>query len=341
MLLFWSYCFLGWVWESLLVSLEQRRWVNRGFLYGPWIPIYGVGALIILFTTEPFRSSALLVFFSGTASSTTLEYLTGRAMEKIFQVRYWDYSKRRFNVDGYICLRASLTWGVFSVAIVDCVEPALTRLINAVPPGATGALNLTLTALFAADVVKSVQAASGLRELLCRLTANNARLAEAEARLNDMAEELGAGISGLKEKFSAAEAAFAAQGEAARRRAEARRENGLRLLIKLIDKERRGKYDRLRMMEKKASDALEMIERASVEADGGERKRLDLRAAALRELRDSLRRSRLELSSLKTRDYSRALSLLRRNPTASSRRHAEALGSLTEINRAKHRGIRQ
>ena len=101
-LLFWSYCFLGWVWESLLVSLEQRRWINRGFLYGPWIPIYGFGALIILFTTEPFRSSALLVFFSGTASSTALEYLTGRAMEKLFQVRYWDYSKRRFNVDGYI-----------------------------------------------------------------------------------------------------------------------------------------------------------------------------------------------------------------------------------------------
>ena len=93
-------------------------------------------------------------------------------------------------------------------------------------------------------------------------------------------------------------------------------------------------------MEKKASDALEMIERASVEADGGERKRLDLRAAALRELRDSLRRSRLELSSLKTRDYSRALSLLRRNPTASSRSHAEALGSLTEINKAK-RAARQ
>ena len=340
-LLFWSYCFLGWVWESLLVSLEQRRWINRGFLYGPWIPIYGFGALIILFTTEPFRSSALLVFFSGTASSTALEYLTGRAMEKLFQVRYWDYSKRRFNVDGYICLRASLTWGVFSVAIVDCVEPALTRLINAIPPGTSGALNLALTALFAADVVKSVQAAAGLRRLLCRLTANNARLAEAEARLNDMAEELGAGISGLKEKFSTAEAAFAAEGEAARRRAEARREKGFRLLVKLIDKERRGKYNRILMMEQKAAAALEMLERASAEAAGEERRRLGLRAAAVRELRDSLRRSRLELSSLKTRDYSRALSLLRRNPTASSRSHAEALGSLTEINRAKRGCARQ
>ena len=108
-----------------------------------------------------------------------------------------------------------------------------------------------------------------------------------------------------------------------------------------IDKERRGKYNRILMMEQKAAAALEMLERASAEAAGEERRRLGLRAAAVKELRDSLRRSRLELSSLKTRDYSRALSLLRRNPTASSRSHAEALGSLTEINRAKRGCARQ
>ena len=313
MLLFWSYCFLGWVWESLLVSCEQRKWVNRGFLYGPWIPIYGFGALIILFSTEPFRSSALLVFFSGMTSSTALEYLTGRAMEKIFQMRYWDYSKCRFNLDGYICLRASLTWGIFSVVIVDMVEPPLARMITAASPALSCTLNAVLTLLFAADLVKSAQAAAGLKKMLIKLSANNARLAAAEAGLNRAVEILSADAAGLKEKFAEAEAAFAARSESARERGAARREAGLRLLVKLIEKERRARYDRIRM----------------------------IRAAAIRELRESLHRSRRELASLRARDYSRAVSLLRRNPTASSRRHAEALGSLTEINRAKHRGIRQ
>lgn len=341
MLLFWSYCFLGWVWESLLVSCEQRKWVNRGFLYGPWIPIYGFGALIILFSTEPFRSSALLVFFSGMTSSTALEYLTGRAMEKIFQMRYWDYSKCRFNLDGYICLRASLTWGIFSVVIVDMVEPPLARMITAASPALSCTLNAVLTLFFAADLVKSAQAAARLKKMLIKLSANNARLAAAEAGLNRAVEILSADAAGLKEKFAEAEAAFAARSESARERGAARREAGLRLLVKLIEKERRARYDRIRMIDDKAAVALELIARASAGAEGKERERLERRAAAIRELREALHRSRRELASLRARDYSRAVSLLRRNPTASSRRHAEALGSLTEINRAKHRGIRQ
>ena len=291
MLLFWSYCFLGWVWESLLVSCEQRKWVNRGFLYGPWIPIYGFGALIILFSTEPFRSSALLVFFSGMTSSTALEYLTGRAMEKIFQMRYWDYSKCRFNLDGYICLRASLTWGIFSVVIVDMVEPPLARMITAASPALSCTLNAVLTLLFAADLVKSAQAAAGLKKMLIKLSANNARLAAAEAGLNRAAEMLSSDVAGLKEKFEEAEAAFA-RSESARERGAERREAGLRLLVKLIEKERRARYDRIRMIDDKAAAALELIARASAGAEGKERERLERRAAAIRELRESLHRSR-------------------------------------------------
>lgn len=332
MLVFWSYCFLGWVWESLLVSCERRRWVNRGFLFGPWIPIYGFGAVIILCSTEPFRTSALLVFFSGMTSSTTLEYVTGWAMEKIFQVRYWDYSERRFNINGYVCLRASLTWGVFSVLLVDAVEPPLVRLISSIPIPVSDMLNLALTALFAADVVKSVQAASGLKELLQNISSNNERLAAAESRLNSAAAELGANMAGLKEKLASVEAAFAARREAARERGEERREKGLQLLLKLIERERRAKYDRIHMMESKASAALEMIERAAASAHTDEEKgRLARHAAALKELREAMRSAETELASYRDRDYRRALSLLRRNPTAASSRHSAAFDKLRRI----------
>ena len=106
-LLFFFYCFCGWVWESCYVSIRQRRWVNRGFLHGPVLPIYGSGAIIILFVTLPVRQDLRLVFLLGTAAATALEYVTGAVMERLFQMRYWDYSSQPFNLHGYICLTSS------------------------------------------------------------------------------------------------------------------------------------------------------------------------------------------------------------------------------------------
>ena len=88
-LLFFSYSFLGWVWECLYVSLRRREWINRGFLRGPWLPIYGTGAVLILLATLPVRESGALVFLLGMVTATALEYVTGAAIEKIFHVRYW------------------------------------------------------------------------------------------------------------------------------------------------------------------------------------------------------------------------------------------------------------
>ena len=102
LLFFFLYCFLGWVWESCYVSARQRRWVNRGFLHGPLLPIYGFGAVIILWATLPVRGSLPLIFLLGMLAATALEYVTGAAMEALFKVRYWDYSKQPCNLHGYI-----------------------------------------------------------------------------------------------------------------------------------------------------------------------------------------------------------------------------------------------
>ena len=114
-LLFFFYCFCGWVWESCYVSICQRRWVNRGFLNGPLLPIYGFGAIIILFATLPVEDNLYLVWLFGMLAATALEYVTGAAMEALFKVRYWDYSKHRFQLNGHICLSSSIAWGFFSI----------------------------------------------------------------------------------------------------------------------------------------------------------------------------------------------------------------------------------
>lgn len=123
-LFFFLYCFLGWVWESCYVSAKRRQWVNRGFLHGPMLPIYGTGAVIILLATIPVRDSLWLVFLLGMLAATALEYVTGAAMEALFKVRYWDYSKQPFNLNGYICLTSSLAWGAFSILLVRFLHPA-------------------------------------------------------------------------------------------------------------------------------------------------------------------------------------------------------------------------
>ena len=175
-LLFFFYCFCGWVWESCYVSVCQRRWVNRGFLRGPLLPIYGSGAIIILFVTLPVAGNLWLVWLLGMLAATALEYVTGAAMEALFKVRYWDYSKQKFNLNGHICLSSSIAWGFFSILLVKFIHPPIGRLLADVPARLVDPLALVLTAVFTVDVVQSVQAALDLREMLSRLTEENEEL---------------------------------------------------------------------------------------------------------------------------------------------------------------------
>ena len=172
-LLFFFYCFCGWVWESCYVSLCQRHWVNRGFLQGPVLPIYGSGAIIILFVTLPVEQHLWLVWLLGMLAATALEYVVGAAMEKLFKVRYWDYSKHKFNLNGHICLTSSIAWGFFSILLVRFLHPPVGRLLVRVPDWFVDPLALVLTAVFTVDVVRSVQAALDLREVLTKLTEEN------------------------------------------------------------------------------------------------------------------------------------------------------------------------
>lgn len=183
-LLFFFYCFCGWIWESSYVSVRQRQWVNRGFLQGPLLPIYGSGAIIILLATIPVENDLRLVYLFGMTAATALEYVTGAVMERLFRVRYWDYSSQRWNLNGHICLSSSIAWGFFSILMVRFIHPPIARLLLRVPAWCVDPLALALTAVFTVDAVRSVQAALDLRETLARLAEEN----EALRRLAKRAE---------------------------------------------------------------------------------------------------------------------------------------------------------
>lgn len=163
------YSFLGWIWECCYVSVRQKKWVNRGFLHGPLLPIYGSGAVIVLFAALPFKGNVIAVYIAGMISATILEYCTGAAMEALFKVRYWDYSNNKFNLNGHICLFCSLGWGFFSIAMVYVLHHPFERAVLAIPEKILTPAMYVIIMLASADYALSFKAAIELRDILVKL----------------------------------------------------------------------------------------------------------------------------------------------------------------------------
>ena len=165
-LVFFAYCFLGWCFESAVVSTQQRRWVNRGFLHGPMLPIYGFGATLLLHISLPLERYPAALFLASMAAATVFEYAVGAAMEKLFRVKYWDYSSHRFQLHGRICLQSSLCWGFLGLILTRLIHRPVDAAVTLLPTAAAAVLAAVIGALFAADVCRSVRAALDLAKLL-------------------------------------------------------------------------------------------------------------------------------------------------------------------------------
>ena len=166
LLFFFKYCFLGWCWESAYVSVRKRQWVNRGFLKGPFLPIYGSGALAVLVSTLSVRECPALVYIFGLIGATLLELVTGICMENLFHVRYWDYSNQKFHYKGHICLSSSVAWGFFSLAMIYGFHKPIERMVLGLPYRFTNVSSFILTAIVAADFAVSFKTAMELRDIL-------------------------------------------------------------------------------------------------------------------------------------------------------------------------------
>lgn len=127
-LMFFIYCLVGWVWESIYMSVIEKRIQNRGFLHGPYIPIYGCAGMIVFFTmgrlAGPFFSiNSVVIYFVGMIAATVLELITSTAAEKILGHPLWDYTIYKINYKGKICLIASLFWGLAALTFVQLLNP--------------------------------------------------------------------------------------------------------------------------------------------------------------------------------------------------------------------------
>lgn len=211
---FYVYSFLGWCFESAYVSLKNRRPVNRGFMRGTFLPIYGCGAIMMLVVSGPFQNLAvpqkyIFIYLAGCVGASALEYVTGVIMEALFKVRYWDYSKNRFNFQGHICLGASLAWGIFTILMTTVIHKPVESFILSIPGGVLSAITFVVTAGFAADFALSFKAAMDLQDVLTGLARAKEEMAHVQRRLdviialtNEELDKRREELAELREKYS-------------------------------------------------------------------------------------------------------------------------------------------
>ena len=127
--LFIIYSFIGWLLEVFWNVITDKKWVNRGFLIGPYCPIYGVGCLLLIVLLGSFKSQPVILFFMSIIVCSILEYSTSYIMEKMFKARWWDYSEYKFNLNGRICAQTMIPFGILGVLVVFYLNPIVCRFV--------------------------------------------------------------------------------------------------------------------------------------------------------------------------------------------------------------------
>lgn len=182
------YSFLGWVMESIVRSISEKKLINTGFLYGPFCPIYGFGAVIMFLFLNSFESHPILLFFISLIILTIWEYLVGVLLEKIFKTKYWDYSEQKFNFQGRICLINSLCWGVLGVAFVKFIHPFVVSVVSNIDGGILTYLISILSIVFIVDMIVSIVKVKNIKSTLEKVEKLNKEIKE---KLKELKETKG------------------------------------------------------------------------------------------------------------------------------------------------------
>ena len=184
---FYFYCFFGWIFESTYVSICKRKFVNRGFMRGPFLPIYGSGAIMMLVVSMPFQDNLILTYLAGCVGATVLELVTGLTMEALFKVRYWDYSNQKFNYKGVICLSSTLAWGFLTLFMTQFLHKIVEALVFRIPAMVINIVTVVLSVGILIDFTLSFKAALDLRSVLVGLEKVREEMERIQKRLDVIA----------------------------------------------------------------------------------------------------------------------------------------------------------
>ncbi len=209
-LYFITYSFLGWCVETTYCCIGERRWVARGFLYGPICPIYGVGVLLMILFFAPLAGNLVLFYVTATVVMSAWEYLVGWFLETTTHIKYWDYSDKPFNIKGRVCLQISLCWGILSYITIFLIHPHIVSLFARIPVWLRYTLSGSVTTLLVVDMVTTIRHLTMTAKLMAKLEVAGQELklqtalakAELGDRLDEVSDKLGNVLDGINDKVS-------------------------------------------------------------------------------------------------------------------------------------------
>lgn len=181
--LFFIYSLAGWLIEMIPATIREKKFVDRGFLVGPYCPIYGCGVILITLLLQKYADDVVVTFFLSVIICGTLEYLTSYIMEKIFKTRWWDYSNNKFNINGRICLETLVPFGIGGVLVLFVFNPFLEKIINLIPDLALNIVTGVLCVLFLIDCIVSFKIILNLKEMTKELKDNTAEISDKVKRI--------------------------------------------------------------------------------------------------------------------------------------------------------------
>lgn len=172
------YSIAGWLLESVVRSISERKIINTGFLKGPFCPIYGCGAIIMLLFLKKFEGNILVLFTVCFFALSFWEYIVGIYLETIFKTKYWDYSDHKFNFQGRICLTNSIYWGILGIIFVKYIHPCIQNVIYNIDKNLLKYIVFILSIVFLIDMITTIIKVKNIKSTLEKVEQLNKEIKE-------------------------------------------------------------------------------------------------------------------------------------------------------------------
>ncbi len=180
---FFVYSFAGWCLEVIFTVCHRKKLVNKGFLNSPLCPIYGFCSVMITILFQDLKNQLIFLFIGSFVVATFIEFVTGHLLQTFFHQKWWDYSERKFNADGYVCFDFSVFWGLFGMAVVLLFNGLIRKITGLIPDLIAWIILLTASGLMICDLIGTVAVLLRLRKAPGRIEVINQNLENVSSRL--------------------------------------------------------------------------------------------------------------------------------------------------------------
>lgn len=190
-LIFFTYSFAGWFMESFGGIFKEKKLINRGFLIGPYCPVYGVGVVGITVMLSKYKNDIPTLFILAIVLCGSLEYFTSFIMEKLFNARWWDYHNRKFNINGRICLETLIPFGIFGTCTLCIFNPFLYTLFDKIPEMTLNIISIVLAIIFIIDFIISFYIIASFKNLTYSKKDNTEEISnKVKEKTNELGEKV-------------------------------------------------------------------------------------------------------------------------------------------------------